>query len=87
MVLYNLSLKGFIGLDSKKLKTSSKILKTMILINLFIILSYEKHGEPRNHVPEEGSESEEGYHKIPNFLFSFLKFSCFYEAFEENSKK
>ena len=36
----------------------------------------EKHGEPRNHVPEEGSESEEGWLAF-HWLFSQLNINLF----------
>ena len=31
----------------------------------------EKHGEPRNQVPEEGSESEEGCYEFPRLFTQF----------------
>ena len=47
----------------------------------------EKHGEPRNQVPEEGSGSEEGWLEIPDFQLNFLKFMFFNEFIQELIKK
>jgi hypothetical protein len=42
-----------------------------LMVNQMEESESKKHGEPRNQVPEEGSESEEGWHEFLEYLLNF----------------